>query len=254
MQSTFLVKHTPLPVTNYSREPTYSPFDTRFTGLSQVKQVRYTSCTQRYPSTYPTKHQVTQLEHLLGYLKNTAQQDLKFFPGEHKNNVLAALSDAEWAGNPATMKFLGGSFVYFNRSCISASCKTQNVVATAAANAELIEVYRTVKQLVYLTGQLKEVGAKNLTTVLLTDSQSAVDATNKAVSERSKHMAIYIHFIKRTTRKRIPHQTRQQRQKLRRHAHQAKWTSYFRATLASSVLAFSLGSQVGLGSFEEVYF
>ena len=139
---------------------------------------------------------MTQLEHLLGYLKNTAQQDLKFFPGEHKNNVLAALSDAEWAGNPATRKSLGGSFVYFNRSCISASCKTQNVVATAAANAELMEVYRTVKQLVYLTGQLKEVGAKNLTTVLLTDSQSAVDATKKAVSERSKHMAIYIHFIK----------------------------------------------------------
>ena len=86
---------------------------------------------------------------------------------------------------------MGGSFVYFNKSCIAASCKTQNVVATAAANAELIELYRTVKQLIFISGQLKELGVTNLTTVLLTDSQSSVDATKRAVTEKSKHICRY---------------------------------------------------------------
>ena len=141
-------------------------------------------------------HQITLLQHLLGYLKKTVAQDMTFYAGQQQQNTLAAISDAEWAGNPSTHKSLGGSFIFYNQTCIAASCKTQSVIATAAANAELIEVYRTTKQLVYIAGQLKEVGVQDLITVILTDSQTSVDTTKRAVTEKSKHMSIYIHYIK----------------------------------------------------------
>ena len=200
------VKHTPLPVTNHSTETTTSDINKTYQYRQITGSLGYLRLTRfdilqplnivARTGTYPTTYHIQQLEHLLGYLKYTTNQSMIFYGGKSNTEVLAALSDAEWAGNTETRRSLGGSFIYHDKSCIAASCKTQNVVATSAGSAELIEIYRTVKQLIYIAGQLKEVGVKELTTVLLTDSQSSVDATKRAVSEKSKHMAIYIHFVK----------------------------------------------------------
>ena len=207
------VQHTPLPVTNHTTELAELPVDTeypyrqitgalgylRYSRFDIVHALNVIARTNKYP----TVHQVQQLQHLLGYLKKTEAQVLTFYGGSQTNNTLVALSDAEWAGRMSTRRSLGGSFVYYNRTCIAASCKTQTVTATAAASAELIEIYRTTKQLVHISGLLKEIGVQELTTVILTDSQSSVDTTKRAVTERSKHMAVYIHYIKEKLGKRF---------------------------------------------------
>ena len=146
---------------------------------------------------FPRETQIAQLEHLLGYLKHTVQQQSTFYTSTNNNtNILAGISDAEWAGNSESRRSVGGNFIFFNSSCVCGMSKTQNIVTTSAANAELVELSRATKQLIYLKGQLEELSVEQIHTVLLSDSQSSVDAVHRSVTEKSKHMAIYLHFIK----------------------------------------------------------
>ena len=114
---------------------------------------------------------------------------------------LLAVIDATFGNAEKDFHSTSGYFAYYNTNLIKANSSTQRQVATSAPEAELYELLRTTKMLLYLRGIFKDFGEKDVDLAILTDSSSTVGTVNNPSSSRYKYLSVYLQFIKQTVDK-----------------------------------------------------
>ena len=146
----------------------------------------------------PTTYMFKSVNHLCGYLKKTRHCERVFY-GNHSDSSLVAVVHAAFANasESGNLKLsTGGHFIYFGPSMVDAQSSTIHQAATSAPEAELYQLIKTTKTMIFLKGLLKDFGELKVQMALLTDSQSTVGTVNNPVSSRYKYLAAYITFIK----------------------------------------------------------
>ena len=139
-------------------------------------------------ATKPTACMYKAMRHLLGYLKKT-QDHARIFHADKElsTNNLVAVVDAAFASVQDETKLrmsTGGHFIYNGPTMLHAVSSTLRQMATSAPEAELYQVLKMTKTLLYLKGLLCDFGEPEVNMVILTDSQSTVGTINNPVSSR----------------------------------------------------------------------
>eukprot|EP00924_Labyrinthula_sp_SR-Ha-C_P014108 snap_masked-scaffold_56-processed-gene-1.40-mRNA-1 protein AED:0.90 eAED:1.00 QI:0/0/0/0.5/1/1/2/0/1341 len=149
-------------------------------------------------SEHVTSFAVKSILNTLGYISRTKHQKRIFYSDQSNGEItLLAFCDAEWASNSLNRKSVSGNFIYFGQSLITGRSSRQRTVATSAAGAELIEIYKTAKHLQGIYGLCMDLDCKvKLPSVIFTDSLSSTKTLEKTVSPEQKHMSVAIHFLK----------------------------------------------------------
>eukprot|EP00924_Labyrinthula_sp_SR-Ha-C_P006333 augustus_masked-scaffold_31-processed-gene-3.66-mRNA-1 protein AED:1.00 eAED:1.00 QI:0/0/0/0/1/1/3/0/1177 len=149
-------------------------------------------------SEHVTSFAVKSILNTLGYISRTKHQKRIFYSDQSKGEItLLAFCDAEWASNTLNRKSVSGNFIYLGQSLITGRSSRQRTVATSAAGAELIEIYKTAKHLQGIYGLCMDLDCKvKLPSVIFTDSLSSTKTLEKTVSPEQKHMSVAIHFLK----------------------------------------------------------
>ena len=111
----------------------------------------------------PTKLAEKCMQHLFGYLKGSVAQVRTFYHRETDKTVdgsrkLVALVDAAFSNNPFKKYSTSGFFMYYQVTMVTANSSTQKKIATSAPEAELYEIFRTAKVMLYIKGLLQDMG------------------------------------------------------------------------------------------------
>eukprot|EP00924_Labyrinthula_sp_SR-Ha-C_P010024 snap_masked-scaffold_21-processed-gene-5.96-mRNA-1 protein AED:1.00 eAED:1.00 QI:0/0/0/0/1/1/3/0/954 len=112
-------------------------------------------------SEHVTSFAVKSILNTLGYISRKKHQKRIFYSDQSKGEItLLAFCDAEWASNTLNRKSVSGNFIYFGQSLITGRSSRQRTVATSAAGAELIEIYKTAKHLQGIYGLCMDLDCK----------------------------------------------------------------------------------------------
>ena len=107
-----------------------------------------------------------------------------------------AYCDADFA-NGEDRKSISGFAVMVGGCCISARSRKQTIVALSTAEAEYISLSDVVKELLWYSELLEELGSPLSPIVVHCDNQSALAiAKNPGQHERTKHISIKYHFVR----------------------------------------------------------
>jgi hypothetical protein len=155
----------------------------------------------RYVS-QPCKHHMRVAEHVLRYLRGTAQKCMIFGGNElclerTKGHTVVAYSDADW-GDPANeRKSTSGCVVRYNGDVISWVCKKQSTVALSTAEAEYVALSLALQEVLWCSQWVHEVLGVWPKAMIKGDNQSSIAmAENDKAHGRTKHIDIKHHFIR----------------------------------------------------------
>ncbi|KAL3361478.1 hypothetical protein AABB24_014391 [Solanum stoloniferum] len=131
------------------------------------------------------------------YVKNAP--GLGILMNANVDNQLTAYCDADWASCPNNRKSITGYMITYGSSLISWKSKKQDTISRSSAEAEYRSLASTVAEIVWLVGLFKELGVKmKLHVPVYNDSKSAIQiAANPVFHERTKHIDIDCHFIRK---------------------------------------------------------
>ena len=162
------------------------------------------NCLTQYFSSPKALHWETAIR-CLSYLLSTSTLGIVF--GLNHEPSLTAFSDSDWAGNPITRRSVGGHCIYFGKSLIMWSSKTQRgLLALSTTESEYIEMALTIRQLLYIQPTITEVGFPAITssTILWGDNQPAISSVgNKSSKSRTKHIDVRLKFCGEVVKKGI---------------------------------------------------
>ena len=138
---------------------------------------------------------VTQL---LQFIWNTRRKTLAL---GGKSAYVTAFSDSDHAGCLMTRKSTGCFILYFGLGPVEWRSKLQTIVALSSGEAEYIGLDGPARAILSLRSLLKEtrigVLITSFSSTLFTDSTVAESiATNRAISDRTKHIALRFHFLR----------------------------------------------------------
>ncbi|KAL7001497.1 hypothetical protein U1Q18_052384 [Sarracenia purpurea var. burkii] len=113
--------------------------------------------------------------------------------------MMEGYSDADWAGCPIDRRSTSGFSIFIGGNLISWKSKKQDVVSRSSAEAEYRAMALATSEILWLRQLLSELGDPcNGPTKLWCDNKSAVYiATNPVFHERTKHIEVDCHFIRR---------------------------------------------------------
>jgi len=145
----------------------------------------------------PNEHHHKAINRVLKYIKASPARYV-FFPCEN-NLQLKAFSDSDWASCDLTRKSTTGYCIYIGTSLISRKTKKQNTVSRSSSEAEYRALATTVCELQWLTFLLRDPQIDTVTPAnLFCDNQDARHiATNPVFHERTKHIDIDCHVVRK---------------------------------------------------------
>eukprot|EP00924_Labyrinthula_sp_SR-Ha-C_P005516 augustus_masked-scaffold_62-processed-gene-0.19-mRNA-1 protein AED:1.00 eAED:1.00 QI:0/0/0/0/1/1/2/0/470 len=148
-------------------------------------------------STEPSVKHWIALQSLLGYLQQNRSFKRTFrMETITKFHQIVAVVDASFATNAISRRSTSGRYLYLDSTLVSAHASNQAIIATSAPNAELYEVYRATKHLLYIQGLVTEMTNSNAKLGILTDSASTVKTLQRPLTLRYKFAAVQVAFIK----------------------------------------------------------
>ena len=167
----------------------------------------------------PTQLDLQQLKHCLRYVKGTQHYQLLLRPqlpagfhlplrqGQRIPLLIECFSDSDWAGDVDTRQSTSGSLVTILKNNMHSSSKTQQVIATSSAEAELYALSSTVADAIHLKQLVTEIenniGVATFdldkhqpNIVLSCDSSSATSLVQKmGINKRTKHIQLRFLWI-----------------------------------------------------------
>ncbi|KAJ9522068.1 hypothetical protein QJQ45_005125 [Haematococcus lacustris] len=130
---------------------------------------------------------------LLRYLKRTAKMGLVY--SRSSSSQLQGYVDADYAGDPDSMRSTTGSVFVFNGAAVTWRSKLQTTVAASTTEAEYQAAAAGTKEALFLRKLLHELEADCDPIPILCDNQGAVALIKNPVeSHRSRHIAVAHHI------------------------------------------------------------
>ena len=154
----------------------------------------------------PNATHLRAAKRVLKYLKDTANYGLRYRNDENKYGnecVITGFSDADWAGEKCDRKSTTGYCVYVNDNLISWNTKKQQSVALSTAEAELMAIVETVREVEWLSMLLTEMGYRvKKPSTIWCDNVAAISITqHDSDHDRTKHIDIRICYIRDIVKK-----------------------------------------------------
>ena len=166
-----------------------------------------------------TQLDLQQLKHRLRYVKGTQHYQLHLKPqlpagihlplrpGQHIPLLIECYSDSDWAGDVNTRQLTSGSLVTILKTNMHSNSKTQQVIATSSAEAELYAISSTIADAIHLSQLITEIenniGVATFdldkhqpNIVLFCDSSSATSLVQRiGINKRTKHIQLRFLWI-----------------------------------------------------------
>ena len=141
-------------------------------------------------SNHPSALVCRAINHLFGYLIGTKEFGLMF--EREDDSQLIVFCDSDYGGDLNDYKSTTGVIAYYGLTPICWYSSKQGTTAQSSTDAEIISMNFAAKEVIWLRGLLKEVGAEQLLpTKLKGDSQSAILlARNPVFHKRTKHIML----------------------------------------------------------------
>ncbi|GEQ69929.1 hypothetical protein JCM33374_g3605 [Metschnikowia sp. JCM 33374] len=180
---------------------------------SIVGKIIYIAFTCRYDvafyasrlSRYLTRPKVKHMEaakSVLKYLKGTIHHGIVY---ERRSSMnLVCYSDADFASQlDAGSHSTTGFFIMFAGAPISWKSKLQTTIAVSTLNAEMIALYSTLLESIWLSNLLGELGFDHSIELLCDNDGSIKTANNQALLEGTKHVRVKVDFVRQKVRSRV---------------------------------------------------
>ncbi|XP_038701799.1 uncharacterized mitochondrial protein AtMg00810-like [Tripterygium wilfordii] len=145
---------------------------------------------------HPTTTHWQVVKRVLRYLKGTRDMGVHIKPCDRL--ALVGFFDADWACNLEDRKSVAGYCIFLGDTIVSWSSKKQNVVAQSSTESEYRALANAACELAWIQSLLHEFSFP-LPAIPITwcDNLSAgALAANPAYHARTKHIGIYVHFIR----------------------------------------------------------
>ena len=143
----------------------------------------------------PTKRHWSGVQRVMQYLKHTRLYRLKYYRGEQD---IRLYSDADWASEINDRHSTSGVFVFLGGGPIIFSSRKQSAVAQSSTEAEFIAANEAVKDLMWLSQLLAEIGYSHSTPVLAIDNQSTIkQIENQDTKRRSRHIELRHRLVRK---------------------------------------------------------
>ena len=156
-------------------------------------------------STGATWNTYLSCKRIMRYLKGTSGAALKFTP--NLTPILQGYVDANHNPSGHEKKSRTGYILSLgNGSPFVHGSKNQSIVALSSYDSETISLVSIIKEIIYYRGLLREIDPSIIDgpTVVYCDNQATIiTASNDALSQKTKHMVLYIAFIRFCVRNQI---------------------------------------------------
>ena len=131
------------------------------------------------------------------YVKNARNKGV-FYP-YNNTLILTAYCDADWGACPTTRKSTTGFVTLLGDAPLTWRSKKQPTVSLSSAEAEYKAMAMVTKEIVWLTHILQDMFVEVPRPITLhCDNKSAIHiATNPVFHERTKHIEIDCHFVRK---------------------------------------------------------
>jgi hypothetical protein len=148
----------------------------------------------------PTAAHVAAVRRIFGYLRRFPDLGLHM----HGNNdgavppTLSAYADSDWAGDTADWKSTGGYLIMIGNSLVNWSSRKMKGIMTSTAAAEAAAATAATMDIVWCRLVMAELGSPQLDATIIHEDNEACIAMvrNPIISERSKHIALKIAYIR----------------------------------------------------------
>lgn len=141
----------------------------------------------------PTEELWKSLKRILRYLQGTMNLEL-FYP--KNSEKLIGFVDADWAGDEEDRKSTTGYLFKVFGCTVTWSTKKQSTVATSSTEAEYVALAESVKEGIWLSKLLNDLGFTQSQFVMFEDNQSCIKLTKRWDHKRLKHIDVKYNFIK----------------------------------------------------------
>ena len=149
----------------------------------------------------PTVEQWSTVNHVLRYLKGTADKQLHYSKSDQGLRLLA-YSDADWAADATDRRSTTGYCISLceNGPCVSWKTRKQPTVALSSCEAEYMALAATTQEILYLAQLLDHIdGYQYECPKVYEDNQGTIAlARNPVHRQRCKHIDIKYHFVRAT--------------------------------------------------------
>ncbi|KAH9658397.1 hypothetical protein KPL70_023479 [Citrus sinensis] len=134
---------------------------------------------------------------IMRYLKGTLEVGLVYDGENKKGHTLIGYVDADFAGDLDKRRSQTGYLFTMGGCTVSWKATLQNVVALSTTEAEYTAAAEALKEAIWLKSMTTELGAKQESVTVYSDSQSAIHLSkNQSHHERTKHIDVKLHFVR----------------------------------------------------------
>ena len=147
----------------------------------------------------PGKDHWEAVKWILRYVKGTVGKGLVFDKSKAATCNVVGFVDSDYAGDLDRRRSTSGYVFALCAGAVSWRACLQSVTALSTTEAEYMAASEGVKEATWLRGLVMELGVHQDTTVVYSDSQSAIHLTkNDAYHSRTKHISVKYHYVRDT--------------------------------------------------------
>ncbi|KAG7592586.1 GAG-pre-integrase domain [Arabidopsis thaliana x Arabidopsis arenosa] len=143
----------------------------------------------------PLKQHWQAVKWILRYIKGSLKRKLCY--SSEGDFVIQGYCDSDYGADKDRRRSTSGVVFTVGGNVVSWKSSLQKVVALSSTEAEYMALTDASKEAVWLLGLMNELGFKQKTVDIYSDSQSAIALAKNAVfHERTKHIEVKYHFIR----------------------------------------------------------
>ncbi|GJS31119.1 retrovirus-related pol polyprotein from transposon TNT 1-94 [Tanacetum coccineum] len=144
----------------------------------------------------PGKNHWEAVKWILKYLRGTKNVGLMYDTGHGDHVDVTGFVDSDYAKDPDKGKSITGYAFLVQRCVVSRKATLQHVVDLSTTEAEYMALTEAVKEAIWLSGLLEELGVELNTVAVNCDNQGAIHLSrNHVFHEMTKHINVRYHFI-----------------------------------------------------------
>ncbi|XP_073136904.1 secreted RxLR effector protein 161-like [Henckelia pumila] len=146
----------------------------------------------------PSREHWKAIQWLLRYLKGTKQLKLQYSKHAALSTYeVTGYCDSDYVADLDKRMSISGYVFAFGGNIVSWKSNLQNVVALSTTEAEYISLTEAVKEGLWISGFVTEMGFDQSSISIFCDSQSAIHLSKNLVfHERTKHIEVRLHFVR----------------------------------------------------------